>query len=296
MFTSAHQLTQQQLNDLEQLKQRCKVTDQSTPNVYAHILAQSRLLPACNLYYKNKELLGFISVFFFYEDAVEISLLVDPQNRKHGLAKKLISSVLPLITNYEFVKLVFSSPHQINTKWLKALGFTYTHSEYFMQRKNVNPILEYNKNLHFRPASKKDIDTLCALDEACFHKKTVESQQRYQNLLDNHEYTIFLAEKDQKIIGKAHIRWENKGASLSDIAILPALQGRGYGTALIAHCINHALSEGKTNISLDVETHNEKALRLYTQLDFQINNACDYWSIPLKTLQNNVLNTEPKKS
>ena len=97
--------------------------------------------------------------------------------------------------------------------------------------------------------------------------------------MHSREYKIILAFKNNQLIGKAHLRWEKKSTTLSDIAIIPAHQGNGYGTALIAHCINHSLSEGTTLINLDVETHNLKALNLYTRLGFMIQNACDYWSI-----------------
>ncbi len=44
------------------------------------------------------------------------------------------------------------------------------------------------------------------------------------------------------------------------------------------------LSEGKSRVDLDVETHNKKALNLYIQLGFHIQNACDYWSINVNQL------------
>lgn len=295
MFNNIHQLDKQQLNDLDQLRLRCKKENGSTPNLYAHILAQIRTLPACLLYYENHMLMAFLSAFFFYDDAVELSLMVDPTARRRGLAAELIRSIIPLLKQYDYHKLIFSSPHTLNDHWLKSTGFSYTHSEYYMRREDLNPILEFKNTLKFKTATQNDIDVLYELDEACFHKKQSEAPDRFHNLIDNRDYHIVIALKDDKPIGKAHMRWEQQGASLSDIAIHPSLQGKGYGTALIAHCINYSLSEGKPHLSLDVETHNQKALQLYIRLGFTVHNACDYWTISLEQLESK-LNEIPIKS
>ncbi|MFI4962557.1 MAG: GNAT family N-acetyltransferase [Legionellales bacterium] len=285
MIINISQLDDKQLKDLEDLRIRCKKENGSTPNLYTHILAQPRALPACLLYYKDNTLMGFLSAFFFYQNAVEIALLVDPAIRRQGLATELLKTILPLLQQHGFLKLIFSSPHLLNNSWLPASNCSFLHSEYFMMRDDLSPVIDGKQSLHFRTATHDDIPVLYSLDEACFHKKPDEAIGRFNNLIDNREYHLIVALQNNHPIGKAHIRWEPQGASLSDIAIIPALQGKGLGTALIAYCINYALSEGRPNVSLDVETHNQRALHLYTQLGFTIKNACDYWTINIDQLK-----------
>lgn len=279
MISNTNQLNKRQLNDLEKLKASCKKIDGSVPNLYTYLLAQRRSLPASLLYYEKNHLLGFLGVYFFYDDAVEVALLIDPSARRRGIAKKLLQDILPLIQTNKFKKIIFSSPEHLNNQWLLALGFSYLHCEYYMKRDDLKPMLGYNQSLVFRTAKADDIPILCALDEVCFPKKQTELTERFQHLLDDRNYQIFIASQNNQIVGKAHIRWEANEAALSDIAVIPALQGKGFGTALIVHCINHALSEGIHHLCLDVETHNQRALSLYTKLGFLIENACDYWSI-----------------
>ncbi|CAM2843315.1 GNAT family N-acetyltransferase [Legionella worsleiensis] len=286
MITSVNQLNPQQLKELEALVAFCKQSDGSIPNTYPHILSQARSLPASVLYYNEKEqLTGFLSVYFFYEDAVEIAVLVKPSERKQGIAKKLIEAIMPIIKGHEFNRLIFSSPSHLNDQWMLAKGFTYLHSEYCMEREELSPLLENNNTLNFRKANMDDIPVLSAIDKACFPKHYVESIERFQHIIEGREYEIIIALQNNKPIGKAHIRWQDDGATLSDIAILPAYQGKGLGTSLITYCINQALIEGKPHLNLDVETHNLKALNLYSRLGFLIQNACDYWEINLKKLQ-----------
>lgn len=284
MLQQTDQLNENQIADLLALQARCKKNDVSTPNLYTHILSQPRIYPAAILYYKDKVLIGFLSAFFFYEKAVEISLLVDPDFRRLGIASKLIQGILPLLESQQLSTLIFSCPQKINEKWLSKSGFAFMHSEYFMQRTVLHPILADNKALRFKEATNEHLPLLYSLDEACFGKKDQPDSYRFHNLIDNREYYIVIAFLDNKPIGKAHMRWEAKGATLSDIAVEPSYQGRGFGSAIIAHCVNLALTEGKNIISLDVETHNHKALELYIRLGFSIQNACDYWKIDINQL------------
>ncbi|WP_298624935.1 GNAT family N-acetyltransferase [uncultured Legionella sp.] len=287
MITSTNQLNEIQLKELETLMALCKAEDKSVPNVYTHILSQPRSLPASLLYYEDQQLVGFLSVYFFYDAAVEVALMVHPAKREQGIAGKLIADILPLVEYQEFQKLIFSSPSHRNDQWLLTKGFNYLHSEYYMERDDLNPLLTTNHSLTFREATMDDIPVLKAIDEACFPKHHIDSIERLQHLIEGREYLILIVIKDNKPIGKAHFRWQDKGASLSDIAILPAYQGKGLGTTLITHCINLALMEGKPHLNLDVETHNLKALNLYSRLGFLIQNACDYWEINIQKLQTN---------
>lgn len=285
MINQVNQLDEVQLKDLKELRSECKKNDGSIPNLYLHILKQQRSLPTSFLYYQNGILIGFLSVYFFYDDAVEVAVLVNPQYRRQGVAKQLIQAALPLIKSQNYFNLIFSCPSRLNDKWLADKGFTYLHSEYFMERDDLNPILDYNRSLSFRMATLDDIPILCALDEVCFPDKNQDLANRFQQILNEREYEIVITLLNNHPIGKAHIRWQSKRATLSDIAILPREQGKGYGSALIAYCINMVLSEGKSRVDLDVETHNKKALNLYIQLGFHIQNACDYWSINLGKLE-----------
>jgi ribosomal protein S18 acetylase RimI-like enzyme len=285
MLNETNQLNNDQLNDLEQLKTACKEVDGSIPNLYVHLLTQKRNLASTLLYYEQQQLVGFLSVYSFYEDAVEIALLVHPSFRRKNIAQKLLLSILPLIKEQNFSNIIFSGPSHVNNHWLPNLGFSYKHSEYYMERHDLSPLINYKNTLTFHTATIQDIPLLCILDEACFFKTQEELIPRFQHILSDRNYQILLAYENNHLIGKAHLRWQKYGATLSDIAVLPIKQGKGFGTALITHCINYALSEGKPNLSLDVETHNKKALNLYTRLGFQTQNACDYWKIELYQLE-----------
>lgn len=285
MLSTTNQLNDQQLKELEYLKAISIKLDGSVPNFYSHLLTKPRTLPGIVLCHKKNQLSGFLSIYFFYDDAIEIALLVHPQARRTGIAKQLLLKIIPLILQHNYSKLIFSSPAHLNDRWLPNSGFTYKHSEYYMERHDLNPLLDHRQHLAFRIATAEDIPQLCTLDELCFNKSHTELQSRFEHIIHERDYQIVLALDKHKLVGKAHLRWQKQGATLSDIAVFPERQGQGLGTSLITHCINYALSEGKPHLNLDVETHNQKALELYTRLGFLTQNACDYWLIDVSQLQ-----------
>lgn len=287
MLIKTNALNAQQRQELTGLIAQCQQVDESVPNLYLHLISKARAIDGVFLYYNDQQqLIAFLAVYFFYEDAVEVGLLVHPKARRQGLARYLLQQLLPVIDEYQCQALIFTVPARHHTSWLSARGLTYLHREYFMARQSLTPVLEYQSTLHFRRAQAQDIPFLCALDEACFHKKTQELIARFYQILHDSHYEIMLAFKGKTPIAKAHFRWQDQGAALSDIAVFPEYQGQGFGTALIAYCINYALSQGKPNLCLDVETHNQKALNLYIRLGFLSQNACDYWQMPSRLLQN----------
>jgi len=284
-ITRNQQLTCQQLEELNLLCADCKATDCNIVAIYKHLLSQNRPTSCNLLYYHRKQLIGFLSTFFFYEDACEVPLMVAPAFRKQGIAKRMLREILPLIATDRIKSLLFSSPNGLNDPWLLTRGFNYQSSEYQMQKWQNERMVERNNSLVIRLATPADLPAICAIDGACFQQTLDDMSIRLHTLLHEPNYSVFIALKEGEPIGKAHIHLTSDGARLSDIAIIPPFQGQGLGTAVLTHCINYCLTAKQSNIVLDVETNNQLALRLYTRLGFVISNAYDFWSIPVKKLR-----------
>ena len=283
-ITNNNQINTQQLCEIEALCEECNYTDGNTVAIYKHILSQNRPMPCNILCYQEKRLTGFLSTFFFYEDACEIVVMVAPDCRRHGIARQMLYKILPLIASRAIKNLIFSSPHSLNNTWLSTEGFIYKSSEYQMQRLKNQPVAIDAQKLVIRLATTADIETLRTIDNACFPTEPPNMSDRLQYLLNDTNYKLFIIFKDGLPIGKAHVFEQQDNARLTDIGILPHLQGRGFGGYLLAHCINYCLSINQSNIILDVETNNQQALNLYTHLGFSIINAYDFWSIPFNEL------------
>jgi len=285
MLTRNHQLNDQQLIELDSLCSECKSLDGNIVATYKHLLGQHRPRLCNMLYYRQERLVGFLSTFFFYEDACEIAVMVRPDFRRQGIARFLINEILPLIRNEGIKNLIFSAPHDANNDWLLAEGFQYLHCEYQMRRQENNAVEIAKKSLLIRLAEVADVPALCAMDSTCFTTPQLDAPTHFQSLLYDPNYKVFIAEVDGVPIGKAHLDLQPDSARVTDIAVLPSFQGQGIGSSLLAHCINHSLAANQPNLSLNVETNNQKALKIYTRLGFVVCNAHDFWTIPIEVLR-----------
>ena len=278
------QMNAHQLNALDRLIEECRAFDANVIPVYPHIISGNRHLPFNNLFYHNQTLIGFLSLYFFYEDACEVSLMISPTYRRQSVARQMLAEVLPLVRALPVNDLIFSSIHQTNSTWLKRKGFQYQYSEYKMQRRQKELVELNTAKIDVRVADEHDLSHLYTIDQACFASPETRMSERFQRLLADPDYQILIACLDKQPIGKAHIHWQSNDVHLSDIAILPNQQGQGYGRSLIAQGINHVLKTGCSMLSLDVETGNQNAIKLYKDLGFVTQNICDYWRISIKHL------------
>lgn len=276
MFKSSARLSDTQLHALYQLANHCRQADESLPNFYPHLLSSGRPLPASGLYYQGDLLIGFIGLFFFGEAHAEVALLVRPDYRRQGIAGRMLHEMSPLLAQQRIKSLSFSAA-KTHRSWLHTKGLRYQYSEYRMIWHASEVPGPVRGDVSFRLAQKKDINALLNIQNRCFHEEETELFLRYLQLLSDKQYEFWLLCQGARTVGKAHIRWQGDKAIFSDIGILPPFQGKGYGSALLRHCMNHCVRKGKNQIELDVEARNTQALKLYQNLGFEIGNACDYW-------------------
>ncbi|MGQ3891703.1 GNAT family N-acetyltransferase [Legionella sp. CNM-4043-24] len=284
MLIRNHKLSLLQQQDLEQLAALCLAKDGGLPKIYHDLLSQQRETESNFLYYQSDRLVGFASVYFFYEDACEVSLLVAPELRKQRIARELVRAMLPLLVSRGMKRVIFSFSDTSDNDWIQSLDFVYYNSEYHMRRDSPDAPPLQPRQLHIRRAVMDDLPVLYYLDKACFSEHHADMTQRFTRLLLNPEYEILVAEKDGKCLGKAHLRWQPDTVLLSDIAIAPPWQGLGLGSELLSQVITHVLSLGRQVLSLDVESDKSTALNLYLKQGFRIITRYEYWQIELEKL------------
>lgn len=285
MITQTNQLNSLQLHQLNELEELCQKADAGAPALYRHLLIEKRSNNSTILYYKNDKLIGFLSVYFFYTNACEISLLVHPNYRRQKIATQLLQQILPLLTEKSIQRVIFSTSPSLT--WLAKQGFTYIESEYHMERVSAVSAPIATPKLTICHATINDIPALVEIDQICFATDQANPLQQFAHLLANPHYKLLVANYQGQTIGKAHIRKSDDHiAFLSDIAILPSFQGQGFGHELVAHAINEVLIHGTNKLALDVTTNQQsKAFNLYSHHGFKITQQYDYWAVSLDQLR-----------
>lgn len=126
-------------------------------------------------------------------------------------------------------------------------------------------------------AQNKAADMKAYLDESY-------SAERIQKEFEHDESLFFFAEIDNKVIGYLKVNWgkaQTEGESQSSLEIeriyvISAFQGKKVGKLLFEKAIKIARTKGKQSIWLGVWEKNNKAIKFYERLGFQIYGSHDF--------------------
>ena len=129
-------------------------------------------------------------------------------------------------------------------------------------------------NARLRPASDGDRDFFFAVRRAAFRPYAEElwgwdeAEQRRWADRDFHELPVQIIESDEGAIGYLCVLHEADHDYLDEIALLPAAQGAGVGTALVREVMAEAARRGLP-VRLSVLVNNPSR-RLYERLGFRV--------------------------
>lgn len=275
MLLNPTYLSDQMLQSLDVLSKVALEHDKGLPAIYHHLLILEREPPSHFLYFETpNQLTAYLSVYFFRPHQAEISLLVHPDCRKRGLAKRQFEAAKPLLHTERIRSVLFSAP-PISAPYLEQQGLTLCHSEYHLRHERAASQKLSSPKLSIRKATHQDISDLCIIDKCCFETEDDDMQERFEQLLGDERYCIWIAEYQNKRIGKVHLRDDSDETQLSDLAVLPEFQHRGFGAALLTHAIQHE----DRPIGLEVETNQHAVLKLYTDHGFVEQYKLDFWEM-----------------
>ncbi len=119
-----------------------------------------------------------------------------------------------------------------------------------------------------RQAELKDIDTICALENACF-KSGVWNKEQFLYEFNNNDYAYIYVVEEGKVFGYIDFWILFEQGTISKIAIAPNLQNKGVGNVLLKDAILRMFEQEVTSITLEVRVSNIKAINLYKKNGFK---------------------------
>lgn len=75
---------------------------------------------------------------------------------------------------------------------------------------------------------------------------------------------------DNDVIGFVGIRTGGGDAHITNIAVIPEMQGRGYGLHLLQEVVRYAMTNHCKTISLEVKRSNKRAISVYETFGFRV--------------------------
>jgi ribosomal protein S18 acetylase RimI-like enzyme len=135
--------------------------------------------------------------------------------------------------------------------------------------------------VRFRPAAAADLPGVLALyaqpelDDGRVLSRA-EAEEVLARFAAYPDYTLYVAEENGAIVGTfALLVMDNIGhlgtpsAVVEDVAVAPALQGRGIGRQMMAHALELARAKGCYKLSLSSNLKREAAHAFYESLGFE---------------------------
>lgn len=231
------------------------------------------------LWLADERPLGFLGLYAFGGDRIEIAGMVDPDARRRGIATALLEAALPSCRAHGGSSVLIIVPRQSTGGHALALGrgAQLEHSEHALvldQRPRDGPC---DPRIHVRAATRDDFEELSELLMSGFghpahHPHEFDRVGRSRTVI---------VELGHVIAGTVRLTLEGSRGGIYGFTITPELRGRGIGRDVLRRVSTGLFDHGATTVGLEVAVENDHALGLYLSLGFKQVSTEDYYELVL---------------
>ena len=202
------------------------------------------------LYYNQDQLIGYIGICDFGGDELEVTGMVHPTFRNHGVFTKLYQLVVTEFQQrQQAIMLLLCHQHS-------AAGLRYIAK--------LNPVLHHAEyDMYLNPAD--------FLNNQLLQVAMERSPEAVENL--------YIGKVGEQVVGQVRIEMRPKTGDIYGLEVVPELRGQGYGRALLNWAIATLIDLGAPQVYLQVDTINANALHLYQSTGFVTADVMEYHAI-----------------
>ena len=230
------------------------------------------------LAWEDGELVGFAGLYGPSIASIEIAGMVDPAARRRGLGTALLGAALELCgaLNAPAPLLIVPRDSAGGRALAVGRGATLEHSEHALVLSGDPADGPADPDLALRDATRADVPALLRTWTAGFGFAPPDLAER---LAEPGMRTLAI-DHGGALVGTMRVRLQDTSGSVYGFAVDPAWQGRGIGRDALRRACRQLRSAGATQVGLEVEVDNDRALGLYTSLGFAPVTTEDYWRLP----------------
>jgi ribosomal protein S18 acetylase RimI-like enzyme len=279
-------LTDKQTKEVQALQQYCMDYDCFGRELFlSNDINFYKDMPCFFLSYLEEELYGVLVVFAPTMETAEISTYVHPDHRRIGVFSGLLLKAWRIVHQYQISRVLMVTDSastvckEIFNKWQAKLS----HSEYLMAYENHRQPLEFPfaKRCKLREATEVDFEKMIEMNMSSFGEDWDNASHMVRENF-NHQFTrCFVGQMDDEIFGLVNVRKEGSALYICGFNIAPAHQGKGMGRYLLQQLLDYLAPSADENITLEVDSNNQPAFRLYTKSGFVVKAQTDYYLLEL---------------
>lgn len=231
------------------------------------------------LLYDKGNLISMLSMFIPTEHEAEITAYTLPKFRGKGFFKSLLAKAVEELNEFNVPEILFvcESSSIAGKRVIDALQAGYDHTEYFMGLDNVSYTSLNEYRLRLLKVEKKDLEKAIITNMKVFIDTYEESRNLIINRFKLKHREQFLAILDDEIIGIVSVNLEGEDVSLFGLGIEPRYRCKGYGKELLHLIIDNLMQRGRSEMSIEVNSENVEALKLYRNTGFCVEVAYEYY-------------------
>ncbi|MFS0883438.1 GNAT family N-acetyltransferase [Metabacillus niabensis] len=131
--------------------------------------------------------------------------------------------------------------------------------------------------ISLQKAEQHDLDGIIRLSQEIFNDDYEVAKSIITRTLEANNRVQYVAKLEGKRIGIGSVSVENNEASIFGVGVSPKYQGKGFGRELIMLIIEELKRKGIENITIEVDSLNERAFKLYKGCGFQVEASFHYF-------------------
>ena len=228
-------------------------------------------MPAFFLAYQGEQLVGLLTVYADDED-VELAILVHPDYRRQGLARKLYANYQAETAKYPIASVIFQTERvfldkhpNLATAWDLVEN---TDTETWLGRERVPYQLSQQAELTVSLAQAYHADDIARFQTQVFDSDYEVALRYAREAIADADSLLYLLEHSGAVIGSCTVDVSTDDNYLYGLAIAPDQQQKGYGTYLVKAVINDLITKNDKTFQIAVEDDNLIAKRLYENIGF----------------------------
>lgn len=280
------QLEPSELDSLARLEEACRLADGGRLKLeWPTLRARPRGATSDFIWVYNEEIVGFLGIYQWRPTELEMCGMVHPSHRRGGIGARLYEAGAAEIARRGTPRalLIVDRANEPGRRFALARGGELDHSEHRMQQRREPELREDGRPIRVKAAGRLDAHFVAACLAAAFEEDEAALLPADETALERLIRSTFVISdgETQERVGVLRVERDAAAASIYAFAVLPERQGRGFGRAALSQVTRDLRRSGVGVVSLEVLSHNDGALHLYTTCGFDPVGTEDYYSMPV---------------